>query len=233
MTNTIIKIVTNLEAFKDRVDEITATTSYEEVKNIISKLKKALRQNPTIPALCAPQIGSNLRLFVVRLNKSEDAAFKVFLNPLIVSAKGLHLSREVSASIPDHEFIIPRRNEIHLAYQESDGHVNSESYIGAYSEVIQQMVEMLDGITLADYGLDLEDVGGAQKFNKAPKKQQAEVIQMYLDMLKQTSAELKDEIENSSELKLLNDTIDFMTGMLDGSITPIEPPSDDLDTQAS
>lgn len=221
MTNSIIKIITDLNQFSERIDEITATTSYEEVKNIISKLKKALRQNPDVPALCAPQIGSHLRLFVVRLNKSNDASFKVFLNPLIVSSKGLHLSREKCASIPDSEFIVPRKSEIHVAYQESDGHVNSETYIGAYSEVIQQMIEMLDGITLADYGLNLDDVGGPQKFNKAPKKQQAEVIQMYLQILAETSEELRNEISASPDLKLLNDTIDFMTGMLDGSITPI------------
>lgn len=222
MTNHIIKIVTDLNNFTERVDEITATTSYDEVKNTISRLKKTLKQNPDIAALCAPQIGSTLRLFVVKLNKTSDTSFKVFLNPLIVSSKGLHLSREISASIPDHEFIIPRKNEIHIAYQESDGHVNSETYIGAYAEVIQQMIEMLDGITLADYGLDLNDLGGAEKFNKAPKKQQAEVIHMYLEELKSVSNDLKVEIEGSPDLKLLDDTINFMSGMLDGSITPIE-----------
>lgn len=226
MTNSIIKIITDIDNFSDRVDEITATTSYDEVKHVISRLKKALKQNPDIPALCAPQIGNNLRLFVVKLNKSNDAAFKVFLNPLIVSSKGLHLSRETSPSIPDCEFIIPRKNEIHVAYQESDGHVNSETYIGAYGEVIQQMIEMLDGITLADYGLNLNDVGGAHKFNKAPKKQQAEVIQMYLQSLKEISMDLKTQIEESSELKLIDDTINFMTGLLDGSITPIKSPLD-------
>lgn len=223
MTNHVIKIETDLSKFTDRVDEITAQTSFEEVKNIISKLKKALRANNTIPALCAPQIGSNLRLFVVRLSKKEDSNFKVFLNPLIISTKGLHLSRENSASIPDKEFIIPRKNEIHLAFQEFDGHVNSESYIGAYSEVIQQMVDMLDGITLADFGFDLDDVGGPTKFDKASKKMQAEVINMYLDSLKIYSKELKDEIENSDELQLVDKTIDFMTGMITGDIKPIKP----------
>lgn len=208
------KIITGVENFTERVDEITSQVSYEKVKHTISELKKALYNNSSLPALCAPQIGIPLRLFVVKQAKAETDRFKVFLNPMIVTAEGLHLSREVSASVPEKEFIIPRRNKIHVAYQSEDGHVLSDTYLGAYAEVIQQMIEMLDGITLADYGLDLDDVGGPEAFTKAPKKQQAEVLALYLDTLKGISADLSAEINADPHLTELNSYIDELADVL-------------------
>ena len=223
MKNNYVKIETDITKFAERVDEITAAVSYDTVKHTVAQLKRALYDNKDTVALCAPQIGVNLRLFVVKTSRSESERFKVFLNPLIVSSEGLHLSREMNLSIPDKQYIIPRKNKVHVAYQSANGEVASETYVGAYGEVVQQMIEMLDGITLADYGFDLDDVGGAKAYDKASKKQQTEVMAMYLESLKEYSSELASEIENDPELKQINDTIKFMTGMMTGDITPIRP----------
>lgn len=218
MTEEIIKIITNPDNFQERVLEVMNTTSQETVKNVISKIKRALYKDKDYVALCAPQIGDDVRLFVVKTANRESDKFKVFLNPMIVSWEGMHLSRETNASFPGKEFIIPRKDKIHLAYQTWEGKVSSETYTGAYAEVIQQMVEMLDGITLEDYGLELDD-----SFNKASKKKQQEIIDAYLEALKQDSADLTKEIEETPSLKYLDDTIKFTTGMLEGNITPINP----------
>lgn len=223
MKSNYVKIETDVSKFADRVDEITATTSYDLVKHTIAQLKHALYDNKDAPAICAPQIGVDLRLFLVRTAKTEDERFKVFLNPIVVSGEGLHLSRETNLSLQGKQYIIPRKNKIHVAYQSAAGEVSSETYVGPYAEVIQQMIEMLDGITLADYGFDLDDVGGPAAYDKAPKKQKTEVLAMYLETLKTYSSDLAAEIESTPELKDLNATIDFMTGMLTGAITPINP----------
>ena len=188
MKNNYVKIETDITKFAERVDEITAAVSYDTVKHTVAQLKRALYDNKDTVALCAPQIGVNLRLFVVKTSRSESERFKVFLNPLIVSSEGLHLSREMNLSIPDKQYIIPRKNKVHVAYQSANGEVASETYVGAYGEVVQQMIEMLDGITLADYGFDLDDVGGAKAYDKASKKQQTEVMAMYRKLLKTLSA---------------------------------------------
>ena len=226
----IVKIVKDLNAFNERVDEITAEVSYGRVKNCVSRLKRALYEHKDIAALCAPQIGENLRLFVVKTARTENQRFKVFLNPLIIKQEGLHLSREISASIPGKEFIIPRRNSIHVAYQEEDGKINSETYVGAYAEIVQQMIEMLDGITLADYGLDLDDIGGPKVFDKAPKKQKVELIAAYIEYLKSLSKEFAQEIDNSPKLSAFNKHIDFMTDVLSGKITLIPNPEKEIKT---
>lgn len=218
------KIITDIEKFSERVDEINSSNSYEDIKHCVSQLKKVLYDNEDCPAVCAPQIGFNLRLFVVKTAKSESDRFKVFLNPMIISSEGLHMSREANISFPNKEFLIPRKNKVHVAYQDIHGHIASETYIGAYCEVIQQMIEMLDGITLAEYGLDLDDVGGPAEFDKATKKSKSELIALYLDTLKEYSNELAIEIENNPELKYMNDVINFNTGVLKGDIEIINKP---------
>ena len=210
---TLIK--TDLNLFEERVDEINNGVSYKQVKEAIDLMKNELHKNKDLVCLCAPQVGKNLRIFVV---KTADRKYKAYLNPMIVNAsKEMHLSRETNASIPGKEYIIIRNNEIHLAYQEPTGKVNSESYKGAFAEVIQQMVQMLDGITLVDFGLEIID-----GFDKATKREKEEVIQMYLDSLKNYSTELKNEIENNPELKNINDTIDFNMRYINGEIKPVD-----------
>ena len=216
----VINIVTDSKAFEERVDEITAETSFEDVVKCVSKLKQALYDNTEAAAICAPQIGYDLRLFVVRTARSELKRFKVFLNPMVVSSEDLHLSRETNLSFPNKQFIIPRKNKIHVAYQTEDGHVEAETYFGAYGEIVQQMIEMLDGITLADYGLDLDILGGPDVYDKAPKTQKTKLLALYLENLKIESDTLKEEIESDPHVKYLNDTINFMTGLMTGQIVP-------------
>lgn len=216
----IISIVTDINQFQDRVDEINGANSFESIKSVVSDIKQALYDNKDNVALCAPQIGEKLRLFVVKTAGAEisgESRFKVFLNPLIVKKEGLHLSKETNLSFKNKKFIIPRSNEVHVAYQTIDGQIQSETYKGAYGEVVQQMIEMLDGITLNDYGLEIDD-----DFEKASKADKEKIVEMYLDTLKLNSTNLNTEINNNSELLEMNKTIDFMSGVLAGDIKPVD-----------
>lgn len=227
--NQHIKLITDPEAFNERVSEVTSATSFDAVKHCVSKLKRALYENKDSAAICAPQIGDPFRIFIVRTSKDSDERFKVFLNPMIINSEGLHMSREASLSFPNKQFIIPRKNKLHLAYQTIEGRVESDSYLGAYAEVVQQMVEMLDGITLADYGLDLDDVGGPDAFDQASKKSKSELIALYLETLKEYSDDLAKEIEDTPELKYMSDVIKFNTGVLKGDIEIIKKPIEEIE----
>ena len=219
MSNYVLRIITDLSKFQNRVDEINNATPLEAVKHTVSQLKQTLLANKDLVGLCAPQIGSNWRIFCI---KTANNRVKAFLNPLIVSGEGLHLSREVNPSFPDKQFIIPRKDKIHVAFQEVMGQANSETYSGAYAEIVQQMIEMLDGILLSDYGLDLDQVGGPAKFDKASKEEKQQVIQMYLEWVKEYSGVLDVEIDSNPELKQINDNIEFMTKYLEGDIKPVD-----------
>ena len=206
-------VVINDDNQWERMDEITASTSYEEVKRAVKMLKKDILMDPDLTALCAPQIGINLRIFCVR----SSTGIKTFLNPMIVSGEGLHLSRETNASFPDKQYIIPRKNKLHVAYQEVDGHVNSETYIGAYAEVVQQMIEMLDGIFLPDYGLEID-----KAFDRAKKADKEQIIEWYLDSLKNRLGILTDEIDKDPALREIKSNIEFTTEVLKGEIKPVD-----------
>ena len=211
MEGTLIRNLSDIE----RVDEIDSRTSLKEVKTTIKRIKNELCKQKDIASLAAPQIGKNLRLFVVKTN---DKHYKEFLNPMIVSrSKEQHLSRERNISIADKDYIIPRANEVHVAYQTYDGHIQSETYKGAYGEVIQHMIELLDGVSIADYGLEVID-----GFDTATDEEKTQVLQMYLDSLKTKASNLMQEIESTPELKQINDTIEFNIGLLNGTIKPID-----------
>ena len=219
MSNYVLRIITDLSKFKERVNEIDSSIKADEVKHAVSSLKQTLIANPNLVGLCAPQIGINLRIFCI---KTANNKVRAFLNPLIVNSEGLHLSREVNPSFPNKQFIIPRKDKIHVAFQEVMGQANSESYSGPYAEIVQQMIEMLDGILLNDYGLDLDEVGGAEEFDKASDDDKQKVIQMYLESVKKYSGELDTEIKNTPELKQISDDIDFITQYLKGDIKPVD-----------
>lgn len=230
------QIITDLDKFQEQVDIVTGDKTLGYVKSVVSDIKRTLYDNPDLVCLCAPQVGENLRLFVVRNGRQDSERFKVFINPMIVSAEGFHLSRETNASLPNKQFIIPRRDKIHVAFQEVSGEVNSLTFISAYAEVVQQMIEMLDGITLEDYGLDLDllatdELNGIDAFDQATEEERVEVLTAYLEQLKTKLGDLKIEIENTPKLKEIDNYINFSTEVLKGNIKPIDEHGEIVDEE--
>lgn len=219
MKYNILKIVDDPTKLNEPVSEILGDVDYDKIKHVVNDIKDTIKANKDLTALCAPQIGEPLRLCCIRF---ADNKIRAFLNPMIVRHKGLHLSKETNASFKGKEFIVPRYDELDLAYQEVDGRVEANTFKGVPAEVIQQMVQMLDGILLTDYALDLDDVGGPEAFNKATDEEKQQVISLYLETLKKQSAQSSAEIESNAELKQLNDSIEFMKGYILGDIKPVD-----------
>lgn len=210
------RIKTDLSIFNERQDETSPSCDKKYLKEAVNILKSELKQNKDLVCLCAPQVGKKYRLFVV---KTADNTYKEFLNPMIVtSSKERHLSMERNASFPNKTFICWRNDNLHLAYQNLEGEACSETYKGPYAEVIQQMVQMLDGVLLSDIALDLDDVGGLDAWFEASEEEKIEVMRMFTENLKLESKALNKEIEETPELKLINANIDFQTHYLKGEV---------------
>lgn len=175
----------------------------ENINKTIKWLKDNLYHNKDLVALAAPQIGVNMRLFCI---KFADGDIRTFANPLIVKTKDLHLSRETNISLPNKEFIVPRYNEIEVVYQTPVGKIEQNLFKDAVSDIFQQMVQLLDGITLDTIGLEL-----VPDWDTYPEEERQQVIDMYLISLKERNESLQKEIEETPELKQINDAIDFMT----------------------
>ena len=210
MANYVLKIITDLDKLKERCDEVSPYAEEKRVTKIVNDLKDTLINNPKLVALCAPQLGSKLRIFCIKFANKE---IKSFVNPMITKAEGIHLCREFNPSIPDKEYIMPRNDKIILTFQTPTGKIEENIFEGVVAEVIQQQVNMLDGVLLSDFGLEV-----LPEFDKASKEEQDQVINWWLDSLKEKNEALNKEIDSNEDLFKVKKAIEFMTKVASGEV---------------
>ena len=202
-----VKIEQNLEKLWTRCDEIDV----EEAAPIVAKLKDVLFDRKEFVALAAPQIRKKKRIFGIKFANGD---IRAFINPMITKTEGLHFSRENSPSIPDKEFIVPRYDRIIAIYQTPTGAIEENIFEGAVAEVFQQMVQLLDGITLADLGLEI-----IPEWDEATDEEKTAVLNAYLEGLQKLGKQLDEEIKADETLSKTKGAIDFMTAVATGKVT--------------
>lgn len=210
MANYVIKIVTDKEKLKDRADEILGKDTEKEVTTIKNQVKDTLQANQDICVLAAPQLGYNKRLFCMKFAKGD---IRTFLNPIIVNHKGLHLSREKCASLGNREFLVPRYEEITVAYQTPIGKPETNIFKGPAADLFQQMCQLLDGILIDDIGLEI-----FEDFDKATDEERTELINWYIGQLKETETQLTKDIQDNPDLKKIDDATRFLTELNLGNV---------------
>lgn len=196
----------NNEKLLSRSDEINTTEDGNLQREITSALKKTIEKNNLV-SLSANAIGYNKRIFCIKF----DEEIKTFINPIIVKAEGLQLSREKCTSIPGREFIVPRNTNISVIYQRPMGKIESRQIVGLAAFIFQHELQHLDGVLLSDFALEIDS-----EWDKASDEEREEVINYYLDSLDIKAKELDKEIQNDPELKKMSDAIDFMTSVYKG-----------------
>lgn len=202
----ILTVENNELELSDRSTEINYAVDNKLIREIVSSLKKTIEKN-NITALSAPAIGYQYRIFCIKFNEE----IKTFINPIIMEAKGLQLSREKCTSIPDKEFIIPRNNDLTVVYQRPTGKIESRQIVGLAALVFQHEMQHLDGILLCDLGLEIDN-----QWDEATDEERAEVLKEFLDSLDLYSSELEKEIQTDPELKQMSDAIDFIASVQTG-----------------
>lgn len=196
----------NNEKLLGRSDEINTTIHGNLQREITNALKKTIEKEG-ITALSANAIGYDKRIFCIKF----DEEIKTFINPVIVSAKGLQLSREKCTSLPGREFIVPRNTDISVMYQRPMGKVESRQIVGLAAFIFQHELQHLDGVLLSDFALEIDE-----DWDKATDEEREEVIKYYLDSLDIKAKELDQEIQEDPDLKRVSDAIDFMTSVYKG-----------------
>ena len=192
--------------------EINLRLENKEAREIISEIKKTMRVKG-LNSLSAPAIGYQRRIFCIDF---KDREIKTFINPIIVNAKGLQLSREKCTSIPGKEFIRPRNNEIEVMYQDPMSKPQSRKLVGLAAIVFQHEQDHLDGLLLSDVGLEVDEL-----FDNASEEEKQEVIEAYLDSLDLKQKDLQTEIQEDKELKQMDDARKYMESVYKGE-TKIE-----------
>lgn len=207
--------INNLEELVElgRAEEIDTQKENKLVREIVSKIKRTMRKN-NLTSLSAPAVGYNKRIFCVDYSDNE---IKTYINPVVSLREGIHLSREVCSSIPNKEYIIPRNNVINIYYQRPNGEVKIQEFKGLASNVLQHEIDHLEGITLDDMGLEID-----KDFDEATDEERLEIVNMYLDSLDIMLKDVKEDIENNEELKVISDRLNFTEAVVSGKVKLIK-----------
>lgn len=203
--------INNLEELNKigRAEEIDTEKENKLVREIVSKIKRTMRKN-NLTSLSAPAVGYNKRIFCVDYSDNE---IKTYINPVVSLREGIHLSREVCSSIPDKEYIIPRNNVINIYYQRPNGEIKVQEFKGLASNVLQHELDHLEGVTLDDMGLEID-----KDFDEATEEERLEIVNMYLDSLDIMLKDVKEDIENNEELKVISDRLNFTEAVVSGKV---------------
>lgn len=192
-----------------RSEEVQLNDDNKLIREIVANIKRTMRKNNLV-SLSAPAIGYNKRIFCIDFSDQE---IKTFINPLVTRAEGIELTREVCSSIPGKEFIRPRNSLIEVMYQTPLGKIKSRIFKGLAAHVIQHEIDHLDGVTLADIGLEIED-----DFNTATDEEKFEIINMYLDSLDLTKSELEKDFTQDESLRKEYEADKFVELLAQGKI---------------
>lgn len=208
------KLVTDRAAFC-RVYE----TDYKEKKELIEKVAKDitsfLNRSDKVVAIAANQLGYDLRMFAIKCSNE----IKFFINPMITEQLGgLTTVRSKDPSLPDREFIMPRTLKVKLASQDLNGDAQEFTAEGDVAYLIQQEVQLLDGILLDDVGLEIFD-----DFDKANKEEQEELIKWYLGALQDKAKKAQEEVDADPEAKKIQDATRFIMDAVTGKIEIYKP----------
>lgn len=207
----IKSIITDLSELDKlgRAEEIDLIKENKLVREITLNLKKRMKKDNLV-SLSAPAIGYNKRIFCIDFS---DLEIKTFINPLLTHAEGLELTREVCSSIPGKEFIRPRNSVIDVIYQTPTGQIKSNQFKGLAATVVQHEIDHLEGLTLADIGLEIDS-----DFDEATDDERFEIINMYLESLDITKDQLQNDFENDELLKKEYEADKFMEMLGSGKI---------------
>ena len=77
--------------------------------------------------------------------------------------------------------------------------------------LFQQGVDAIDGISLDDIGLEVDD-----EFDSASEEERIEILNMYLDSLDLRNKQIQKEIQEDPELHQYQRGIDFMASVKSG-----------------
>ena len=206
------EIITDIQELNNigRCQEIDLQKELKESREIISQLKSTIRKRDDVVSLSAPAIGFNKRIFCIDYSDNE---IKTYINPVVMNATGLQLSREVCSSIPGKEFIRPRNKKVDIIYQKPTGEINTKSFSGVAACVIQHELDHLDGVNLYDIGLEIES-----DFDSATDEEKQEIIDMYLDSFDMKRSNIEQEIKDDPELSVISERLKFTEALARGDI---------------
>lgn len=129
----------------------------KKVLKLVQDLRDTLRiqKNPEGVGLAAPQIGKNLRLFVVDYKDLD----RVVINPEILESRETKEKRkekkreeimEGCLSLPNFYGPLKRADYIKIKYQNENGEEKVEEFRGFFAQIILHEIDHLEGVLFID-----------------------------------------------------------------------------------
>ena len=139
----------------------------ENIKNLVSEMFITMERSGGI-GLAAPQVGYNIRLFVVKL---DDMDGMIFINPQIICTSEAECTMEEGClSIPKIYEKVSRPKEITLQYTDISGKKQLLTASGLLARVIQHENDHLNGVLFLDRVDDVKREKAIAKFEKIMRK---------------------------------------------------------------
>ena len=130
--------------------------SYPDLKQLIDNMFETMYNAEGI-GLAAPQVGLNIRLFVIDLEPLSESepkyknSKKVFINAQIIERKGEIVKYEEGClSIPGIHEPVERESEIVIKYMDENFNAHEEEYTDFLARCIQHEYDHIDGILFVD-----------------------------------------------------------------------------------
>ena len=136
--------------------------NYPNLKQLISDMFETMYKAKGV-GLAAPQIGKNIRLFIVDgspFAEDEDDPRaegienfkKVFINPIIEEEDGREWPfQEGCLSIPKIRENVSRKPDITVSFYDENWELKEESYSGYAARIFQHEYDHIEGILFTDY----------------------------------------------------------------------------------
>ena len=142
-----------------RKKSVPVKTIDKKLVKYIKEMKVAMKKAKGV-GLAAPQVGNNIRLALVTINKKVMP----IINPEIISkSEEIELGEEGCLSLPGVWGKVNRHKAITLKYQDEKGDEKILKLKDFNARVVQHEIDHLDGILFIDYLEKSEEVLGVAK----------------------------------------------------------------------
>ena len=202
-------LVFDVEALRDRCDEVNPIDAQQTVKDLTTKLNKY----DDLYALAAPQIGVKERVICIKYN---NGVIKEYINPMILESSDYHYCIENDISIPEKRFITLRPNKVKIRYQIQTAKPEENILIGAVAEVFTRMMNYLDGVALDEDGLEIDNEWNFDELSDKDKKQL--INYLYPKFIKQRAENSNKLVDEDKDARELKEAMEFMKAVDEGKV---------------
>ena len=119
-----------------------------KLRELSARMFELMRENKGV-GLAAPQVGRNIRMFVMNAT-GEPGADKVYVNPTLFDAQGEEEAEEGCLSLPEIRIDVLRNKTMRITAFDLEGKPFEQTESGFPARVWQHEFDHLNGIMLVD-----------------------------------------------------------------------------------